>query len=239
MIVTDHFVYIHVSRTGGTFLNRLILSQFPGARMLQYHGHLENLPPVYAHLPVIGFVRNPWDWYVSMFNDYQRKPQFVFQALSNNGRLDFQNTVTRFLNLGDKSPESQELLRQLIELAPETLDPQQPRGNTLPGLEEKHFACYPTGVGYYSWLFELMFRSKHEQQIHHGLFENLREDTLRLFEETGVTITKHMMAYLKLEPRLNKSVRPVEYTGIYSPELRELLAKREQAIIERFGYEFG
>jgi len=238
MIVTDHFVYIHVSRTGGTFLNRLILSQFPDARMLQYHGHLENLPSVYSNLPVIGFVRNPWDWYVSMFNDYRRKPQYVFRTLSNGGQLDFSDTVTRFLNLGDGSMESQELLRQLIEMAPETIDPGQTVGKNLPGINKKHFASYPIDLGYYSWLFELMFRSKAKQHIHYGYFENLREDALRIFEEIGVKITKSIIAYLKLEPSANKSARPEEYSDIYGIELRELLAMREQALIERFGYEF-
>ena len=77
MIITDHFVYIHTSRTAGTFVNKLILDHVPGAQILQYHGHLGDLPEKYAHLPVIGLVRNPWDWYVSMFFDYRRKRQFV------------------------------------------------------------------------------------------------------------------------------------------------------------------
>ena len=54
MIVTDNFVYLHTSRTAGTFLNKLILEHVPGARMLQYHGHLKDLPEEFAHLPVIG-----------------------------------------------------------------------------------------------------------------------------------------------------------------------------------------
>ena len=99
MIVTEHFVYIHVSRSGGTFLNKLILEHVPGARMLQYHGQLKDLPAEYAHLPVIGFVRNQWDWYVSMYCDYKRKQQYVFQILSDRGTLGFPATVSRFSNL--------------------------------------------------------------------------------------------------------------------------------------------
>ena len=239
MIVTEHFVYIHISRTGGTFLNRVILGQIPGARMLQYHGHLEDLPSAYSHLPVIGFVRNPWDWYVSMFNDYRQKRQFAFQILSDEGTLDFQNTITRYLNLGDGSAKSQGLLRQLSAMAPETHELGQPGGVNLPGLKAQHFACFPAGIGYYGWLFELMFRSRYKQLIHYGRFENLREDALCLFEETGVKITKHMIAYLRLAPSLNKAVRPKGYAAIYSPTLRELLAVREQSLIERFGYEFS
>ena len=122
MIVTNHFVYIHTSRTGGTFLNKLILEHVPGARMLQYHGHLGDLPKEFSHLPVIGFVRNPWDWYVSMFFDYRHKQQYVYQIISERGVLSFEATVSRFLNLGDNSNESKKLLGQLVNAAPTTIN---------------------------------------------------------------------------------------------------------------------
>ena len=93
MIITKHFVYIHTSRTAGTFLNKLILEHVPGAQLLQYHGHLGDLPGEFSHLPVIGFVRNPWDWYVSMFFDYRRKQQYVYQIISEGGVLGFEATV--------------------------------------------------------------------------------------------------------------------------------------------------
>ncbi len=239
MIVTDRFVYIHVSRTGGTFLNKLIMNEVPGARMLQYHGHLEDLPAAFAHLPVIGFVRNPWDWYVSMFSDYRRKGQFVFGVLSDRGTLDFEPTVTRFLNLGDGSPASQRLLSHLTRIAPRAIDPRRRAPNHLPGLRSDHFANYPGGIGYFGWLFELMFRSDRGHAIHIGRFENLREEAHRLFEETGTPITGRIAAYLDDAPPLNPSPRPKHFVGAYGPELEQLVAEKERAIIDRFGYEFS
>lgn len=238
MIVTDHFVYIHVSRTGGTFLNRLILDQVPGARMIQYHGHLERHPAAYSHLPVIGFVRNPWDWYVSMFHDYRRKRQFVFQIISEHGALDFESTVARFLNLGNGSGESGELLRHLAAAAPAIIDTRQPGRNHLPGLRSDHFCNYPAGIGYYSWLFNLMFRTSRERNILFGRFENLRKDALRLFEETGAPISKSIADYLGAAPPLNASPRPPEFADAYGPGLARLVAERERGLIERFGYAF-
>lgn len=239
MIVTDRFVYIHVSRTGGTFLNRLIANEIPGARRLQYHGHLEDLPAAYANLPVIGFVRNPWDWYVSMFHDYRRKRQFVFQIVSDQGVLDFERTIARFLNLGDGSAASRELLRRLAAAAPEVIDARH-RGRDHPhGLRSEHFARYPAGAGYYGWLFDLMFRTARKREILFGRFENLRTEALRLFEETGAPVTNRIAAYLKLAPPLNESARPKKLAEAYDPELRRLVAERERALIERFGYEFS
>ena len=239
MIATDHFVYIHVSRTGGTFLNRLILDCFPGARMIQPHGHLADLPAAFAHLPAIGFARNPWDWYVSMYHDYRRKGQFVFDTLSERDSLGFAATVRRFLELGDGSAASRGLLRRLAAAAPERIDAAKPgRGNQLPGLTAAHFQCYPEGVGYFSWLFDLMFRGGDGRQVLFGRFENLREDALRLFAQTGAPITNHIAGYLALEPAHNASPRPEGCKDAYSPALRRLVATRERSLIERFGYEF-
>jgi hypothetical protein len=239
MIVTDHFVYIHVSRTAGTFLNKLIMEEVPGARMLQYHGHLRDLPAEYAHLPVIGFVRNPWDWYVSMYSDYRRKQQFVFQILSDRGTLDFDASVGRFLNLGDGSAASKRLLQQLSTVAPRVINVRRPGRNHLPGLRSQHFANYPAGVGYYSWLFQLMFESERDHEIQIGRFENLRKEALRLFEESGTSITDRIGAYLEEARALNASPRPRNYTGAYVPELEKLVGEKDHYLIDRFDYEFA
>ena len=238
MIVTDHFVYIHVSRSGGTFLNKLMFEHVPGARMIQYHGHLKDLPAEYSHLPVIGFVRNPWDWYVSMFFDYRRKQQYVYQVLSNRGSLGFQATVSRFLRLGDRSDESNHLLGILARTAPRQISTVRPPRNHLPGLRADHFASYPENTGYYSWLFRLMFETDSGAPVHIGRFENIRQDALRLLEETGTPITAAARAYLAQSQPLNKSPRPPSYGGGYNQELADLVAAKDRTIVDRFGYEF-
>jgi len=238
MIVTDYFVYIHVSRTGGTFLNKLITEHVPGARMLQYHGHLKDLPAEHSHLPVISFVRNPWDWYVSMVADYARKQQYVFQILSDRGALDFEATVKRFLTLGDDNAASKRLLRQLATVAPRVINARRPARNQLPGLRSEHFKNYPSGMGYYSWLFQIMFESVRDHQVHYGRFENLRAEALRLLEETGAPITNAITAYLTEAKPLNASPRPASFIGSYGPDLQQLVARQDGDLIERFAYEF-
>ena len=239
MIVTKHFVYIHTSRTAGTFLNKLILTQVPGARMFQYHGHLKDLPDEFSHLPVIGFVRNPWDWYVSMYCDYRRKQQFVYQILSDRGALGFKATVSRFLKLGDNSSQSKRLLDMLVKAAPTTVDRLNPERRGLPGLLSGHFASFPKNHGYYSWLFQLMYETDKAHDIHIGRFENLRQEALRLFELTGTPITKGITAYLDGAQALNSSPRPGSYIGGYSPDLEQLLAEKEKYLIDRFSYAFS
>ena len=207
--------------------------------MLQYHGHLKDLPEIFAHLPVIGFVRNPWDWYVSMFFDYRRKQQYVFETLSDGGALGFKETISRFLRLGDNSDQSKKLLEKLINTAPASINSRtNPRfGN--PGLLSEHFAAFPENFGYYSWLTRLMFQSKKPHRTHIGRFENLREEALRLLTVTGTPITEEIATYLRDSDALNASPRPADIIGAYPPELEELVAGKEKYLIDNFGYELS
>ncbi len=239
MIVTDYFVYIHTSRSAGTFLNKLILDEVPGARMLQYHGHLGDLPEEFAHLPVIGFVRNPWDWYVSMFCDYRRKQQYVFQIISERGSLGFKATISRFLRLGDNSAQSNRLLQQLSRIAPASIGPNIPPRLRNPGLRVSDFENYANDEGYYTWLFRLMYASDREHQIHLGQFENLRDEALRLFEETGTPITRKISDYLREAKPLNSSPRPENFIGGYPPELEQLVADKDRYLVDRFDFRFS
>ena len=239
MIVTKHFVYIHTSRSAGTFLNKLILEHVPGAQMIQYHGHLRDLPTEFSHLPVIGFVRNPWDWYVSMFFDYRRKHQYVYQIISDRGALGYEETVSRFLKLGDNSALSKRLLDQLVKAAPTNINARTPAPRHLPGLRSEHFSNFPEDLGYYSWLFKLMFESKKTHPVHIGRFEDLREEALRLFTITGTPITEAITSYLEKTEPLNSSPRPNTFVGGYPPKLEQLVADKEKYLIEKFGYEFS
>jgi hypothetical protein len=239
MIVTDHFVYIHTSRSAGTFLNNLIIEEVPGARMIQYHGHLKDLPEKFSHLPVIGFVRNPWDWYVSMFYDYRRKQQYVFQIISERDTLGFEATISRFLRLGDSSAQSDRLLQQLSRFAPPTIGQNVPPRLRNPGLRAKDFESYTNDEGYYTWLFRLMYETERKHQLHLGRFENLREEALRLFEETGTPITRKISDYLQEAKPLNSSPRPEDAIGAYPPELEQLVAEKDKHIVERFGFRFS
>lgn len=207
--------------------------------MHQYHGHLRDLPDEFSHLPVIGFVRNPWDWYVSMFFDYQRKKQYVFEIIAGRGALSFAEIISRFVKLGDNSDLSNTLLAQLVRAAPTTINLRSPARRELPGLRSEHFANYPENLGYYSWLFKLMYESENDHRIHIGRFENLREEALRLFEETGTPITDGVVAYLDDAEVLNSSPRPRSYINGYGPKIEQLVAEKDRYLVDQFGYEFS
>jgi hypothetical protein len=56
MIVTDKFVFVHLPRSGGTFVTGVIRKFFPSAHEIGHHLQRELLPKEYSHLPVLGTV---------------------------------------------------------------------------------------------------------------------------------------------------------------------------------------
>jgi hypothetical protein len=238
MIVTPHFVYIHTSRHAGTFLNKLILQHIPDAKMLAYHGHLRDLPIKYHYLPVIGFVRNPWDWYISMFHDYSRKRQYIFQIISQTGTLDFETTIRRFLTLGEETNINKQIIQDIIRNAPEKITNPTPMNRQLPGLIKSDFENFPNDEGYYSWLFKLMYETDRSHQIYIGRFENVRDEMRRLLQLTGVKITPDIDEYLRHAQAANPSNRNKDYRKYYSNELRHLVEMKDRNIIEQYAYNF-
>ena len=169
----------------------------------------------------------------------RRKKQYVFQIIAGAGAPDFEAIAPRFLNLGDNSVESRILLDQLVKAAPTIINTRNPARRHLPGLRSEHFANYHENMGYYSWLFKLMYESEIDHDIHIGRFENLREEALRLFEITGTPITEGITAYLKDAPVLNSSRHSNYFVGAYPPELEQLVIDKEKYLIDRFSYDFS
>ncbi|MFV2058026.1 MAG: hypothetical protein ACC707_16295 [Thiohalomonadales bacterium] len=65
MFIADDFIYVHVPRTAGTFTNKLLRDIYPLGCSMNHFSRPSWLPGKYDGYPVHGFIRNPWDWYVS------------------------------------------------------------------------------------------------------------------------------------------------------------------------------
>lgn len=70
MIGCDRFIYVHVPKTGGTWVRQVLSTRMPEAwSPFDRYGHVGvvEIPPHLRGVPRIAFVRNPWDWFVSLF----------------------------------------------------------------------------------------------------------------------------------------------------------------------------
>lgn len=99
MIATRDFVFLHMPKTAGRFVRKLLREHAPPDWNLhedEEHIAVGQLPDAYRSLPVIGVVRNPWDWYVSAYHySLAHRHIATFNQLSDNGTLGFPDTVRR------------------------------------------------------------------------------------------------------------------------------------------------
>jgi hypothetical protein len=99
MLHSKHFVFLHAPKTGGTFI-RSCLSLAPPEWCVEdgnHHVLYKNLPARIADMPKFGFVRNPWDWYVSWYSYFKTTHDQEFQELSCNRTLDFTGTMRNWI----------------------------------------------------------------------------------------------------------------------------------------------
>lgn len=229
MIVTQRFAYIHLHKSGGTFVNEVLLRFFPEARQLGYHLPRSLIPAEYRHLPVLGFVRNPWSYYVSWYSFQKGLPQpnALFRCLSENGTLDFKDTVRNMLDLGEPGSKLDSLLPLLSESYTD-------RGLNLPRrcLEP----IRGSGLGFYSYLAQHMYAGE-ESSLFIGRTERLREDFLKFLRKAGVGVEPDLITFVAAAPARNASSHAA-WPDYYDEDLCRHVALRDSAVIARFEYRF-
>jgi hypothetical protein len=230
MIATSRFVFLHLHKSGGTFVNECLKRFIPDARHVGYHLPRTMIPAEYAGLPVLGFVRNPWSYYVSWysFQSERPNPNFLFRILSDDGRLDFDKTLRNMLGLGAGSIR----LDMVIRALPATYSNQ---GLNLPG-----FALAPirdTRLGFYTYLYRYLYTGAGKPVIV-GRLEELRDEFLPMLASVGQPVSDEMRRYVEEESPSNTSTHTA-YTEYYDDALRDLVAERDAEVIARHGYRFG
>lgn len=234
MIVTNSFLFLHLHKTGGQFIRNIILENFAEAQEIGYHYPLNMCPAQYRDLPIIIFIRNPWDWYVSWYAFNASNPAMnpLFRVFSDEGRLNFSETVTRMLCISEASNEIQKLRERLKSQLPENI-----AGNRQSGITK---SCIDTigdpDTGYYSWLFQRMIGDQNtRERLLVGRFENLRQDLLQMLRQLDINISQKMQHDIQHSPKINSS-NHADFITFYDNKLADLVARKERRVIDK--YEF-
>ncbi len=228
MIVTPYFVYVHLHKSGGTFVNDALLRYVPGARAIGYHLPVAQIPQAALHLPVLGLVRNPWSYYVSWFSFQSGlpNPNHLFRCVSEDGSRGFADTIARLLSLERDS----RLLEQVLAGLPE--------GYTGHGLNLPRFALrglLGSGLGFYSYLYRYMYG---DRTAHIGRMETLRSELPALLAGTGFEPPPALLDYIRNAAELNRSSH-ADFRSYYDEALRDQVEQADAALIRGHDYRFA
>lgn len=226
MITAPDFVCIHLQKCGGSFLREYLIHNIPGAKYSgEPHDKACDIPKQHRAKPILGTIRNPWDWYVSWYAATQISKMGHFWVLHENGK---QTTFAEFM-------ETVLRLKKRIH-------------NIDFGLVNR------LGIGVYTYRYinsychnpnkvlgQLQSQPLTEDmvfKIHLCRTENLRSDLANFLADTPTGITESQAKTLTTMAKVNASQHD-EYQDHYDAKLRQSVGEMDRYIVDRFGYTFG
>jgi hypothetical protein len=210
MLIHEKFVFLHMPKTGGSFVGNVLKRELPGSLTRGAPGKLHpgwgDLPDEARGRPVLVYVRNPWDWYVSWYHAVSAKELAAGKSVVS-GVNDFETAIRKACT-GLLNPPAW-----------------QPR----PVNGEADF--------YTTRLLHLCGAGWQSENLFFGRFESLRGDLERFLSAAGVPLSDTALSRLhSAEPVNSSSHKP--YREYYEAALRDLVADACRIPIERFGYRF-
>ena len=230
MIITEKFTYIHLHKSAGTFVNSFIHHYFPINQAIGYHLPARYIPEQFARLPIIGCVRNPWDFYISwyFFQLQKKQSNALFMATSKDKTLDFNATMERLLSLNDNL----QLLNQILTQLPDHF---VPSGMNIP--RNVMARLYGSSLGLYSFLYQWMYAdAPSEPQL--VKTEQLQMGLISVLSLNGVSISDDMAQFLHKRGHENSSEHG-HYGHYYSQEIRDRVSEVDRLVIKKHDYQFN
>lgn len=227
VLVCDKFLFLHLHKSGGTFVNQLMMTCLPGVRKIGYHLPAGEIPEEFRGTPILGTVRHPLAYYVSWYHFQHGLPPVqrngLFQICSEGGALGFAPTIERLVLL-EREPN---LVAALIRAFPDEFV-----GSGL-NLTKKCIARISnSGRGFYSFLYDRMYGAVPGATILRA--EEMRS-SLSTYLETVYPGEQRWRDFLRQAPDMNRS-RHGEVGSYYPDDLKQLVVELDRPIFEAHGY---
>jgi hypothetical protein len=246
MIVTDKFVFLHNPRTGGAYVRRILKQIFPPECFVpleEWHTPVCNLNNDDFIKFKFGVIRNPWDWYVSLYHFQQPNGQWLRFTNSVGKNNTFKHFIITLLDDDFIYNNKDKLFH--------------PVGN--PYLKP----CIPVfkymnslDVGFFTYRYIYMFFDKYEKIFlnknlnifkEHDAYlsldkvikkENLSKSLISLCVSNGFCENDKIQKITdKQKTKVNASKHDYYYK-YYNTELIKLVEKKDKLIIDKYNYKF-
>ena len=252
-IVRNRFIFLHLPKTGGHFIRKTLQTVYRGSVLRRaYHISISEIPEQYRHLPKMGFIRNPWDWYVSWYSYGQKICEkhpdgydSIFHTVSNNNTADFKTTITNLLTLQSNTTQADKIEQEITARNNESKEKRTHRVFMM-----MNRAIQPTFIndmkdnncGYLTNQYLTTFYGSPQVEwsnnVTIGKVETLREDFFGFIKQHD-SHPRRKAEKMITNMKKHNTTDHKPYVEYYDDELKELVGEKEKLIINRYGFTFG
>lgn len=243
MIITPDFVFVHMPKTGGTFVSKLLQEIYGHEAKTVAHKHAtcDEIPDWARQLPVVSIMRSPWQRYISQYHYAWWKthpeaycdPQRLHDAYSSYPDLSFAEFVeaaNRFFVNSHRHQDSGFVNQRLSQEEAMGWHTEQ-FIRFFCRQPQQAFAAVDTQQLRSGYVTEF------EYAVHFLFTETLNDDLCRLLEACGhpsalIAKVRHHEAILPDEAFEKRPERAID--EYYDEALSRLLMRREQFLFQRF-----
>jgi hypothetical protein len=246
MLIHDRFVFIHVPKTGGRFVSEALSHEVQGCTdpYGPQHRHYgwDKIPAEATGRPVLAFVRNPWDWYVSWYSfAVADRPATGFHRA-----LAERPLLRRLITARSADTESSTITVDDIDDFATTVG--RACGGILEDSDEAELArladespmarLLMEGHDFYTARLTVVLGPGSDSELLKiGRFESLTDDLLSFLEDVGLGLSGSTVAKIRAMEPVGASRRS-HYREYYDDDLRDLVGRSCKALIDRFEYTF-
>lgn len=238
MIETDKLIYIQMQKTGCTRIGEIILELCDGQFVGPRHNTLLSKPDKF----VLGSIRNPWEWYVSLWAFGCKGKGGVLGWLKDDA--DWQRVYS--------NPNDVSLFRQWLKMVYSAKYVRQMQNGY-----DKFCLYNPFRIGLMTWRYAYLYlagidtdlvprfddyRQFTEYEQQHNMVDHfIRLENLYSTLYDGLSLAGYEIYQNDLIPlcfqRSNQS-QHLPYQEYYDSDSIELVRNRERLIVKKFGYSF-
>lgn len=262
MYVTDDFVYLQLQKTACTHIAQLLATHGTGGQIGKHNALSPQL--LASRRKIIGSVRNPWDWYVSLWAFGCGRKGGLHERVTRRIDAEARYSPSQWLRaaggLFDRhtrewrevyaDPNDSALFQRWLELM---FDPRRAAelGEGYATSSLSRFAGFL--VYRYLRLFsrdparlfdgsltghDALARYAESSNVLNFVirYENLEPDLLETLAALGRPASDEQVQLIRSAPRTNPSVRRRDFSTYYDAKSADLVADRERVIITKYGY---
>jgi hypothetical protein len=263
MFVCEKLIFLQLQKTGGTHITRL-LDTVVGGQQLRKHSRLEENIDKTGKL-IVGSIRNPWDWYVSLWAYGCRgkgslRENLTSRRLHGLGRgFSFHRTAARMINEMHKpvslwrsvyaDVENADLFRQWLNML---LDPAHRMdihenysdfdlGSFAGLLTHRYMMLYTKNLRKLAAVhdYDQMVQLDNEENVLDTVIRNesLESDLMTALIRAGYTLDADAcQRTFKSMDRTNASFRSGNLNVYFDRTSADLVLAKEAFIIQKYGY---